>query len=186
MAFRDGILVFSQPGALPAAALEQVIQAVRDLDMDRGPRQLARPQAERERRVSYGTSVTLDARSPTRRPGPGGPRRAGVRRAHRDRRHATLRAKLGERDGGLPDPRRLQPAARPPGAAARPRIGLLLPCNVVVRAAPDGTLVEALDPQVMVEVTGQPALAPVAEDAAARMRAALDSLGGRSVEAVGA
>jgi thioredoxin 1 len=34
MAFRDGILVFRQPGALPAAALEQVIQAVRDLDMD--------------------------------------------------------------------------------------------------------------------------------------------------------
>jgi thioredoxin 1 len=33
MAFRDGILVFSQPGALPAAALEQLIQAVRDLDM---------------------------------------------------------------------------------------------------------------------------------------------------------
>src|SRR5690242_4861261 len=34
MAFRDGILVFSQPGALPAQALEQVIAAVRDLDMD--------------------------------------------------------------------------------------------------------------------------------------------------------
>ena len=34
MAFRDGILVFSQAGALPAAALEQLIQAVRDLDMD--------------------------------------------------------------------------------------------------------------------------------------------------------
>ena len=34
MAFRDGILVFSQPGALPADALAQVIQAVRDLDMD--------------------------------------------------------------------------------------------------------------------------------------------------------
>ena len=34
MAFRDGILVFAQPGALPAAALEQVIQAVRDLDLD--------------------------------------------------------------------------------------------------------------------------------------------------------
>jgi thioredoxin 1 len=34
MAFRDGILVFSQPGALPAASLEQVIQAVRHLDMD--------------------------------------------------------------------------------------------------------------------------------------------------------
>jgi thioredoxin 1 len=34
MAFRDGILVFSQPGALPAPALEQVIAAVKDLDMD--------------------------------------------------------------------------------------------------------------------------------------------------------
>lgn len=34
MAFRDGILVFSQPGALPAATFEQVIQAVRELDMD--------------------------------------------------------------------------------------------------------------------------------------------------------
>jgi thioredoxin 1 len=34
MAFRDGILVFSQAGALPAASLEKVIQAVRDLDMD--------------------------------------------------------------------------------------------------------------------------------------------------------
>lgn len=34
MAFRDGILVFSQPGALPAAALDQVIAAVGDLDMD--------------------------------------------------------------------------------------------------------------------------------------------------------
>jgi thioredoxin 1 len=34
MAFRDGILVFSQPGALPAASLEKVIAAVRELDMD--------------------------------------------------------------------------------------------------------------------------------------------------------
>ncbi len=34
MAFREGILVFSQPGALPAPALDQVIGAVRELDMD--------------------------------------------------------------------------------------------------------------------------------------------------------
>ena len=40
MAFRDGILVFSQPGALPAAALEKVIAAVRELDMDDVRRQL--------------------------------------------------------------------------------------------------------------------------------------------------
>ena len=34
MAFREGVLVFAQPGALPAPALEQVIDAVRGLDMD--------------------------------------------------------------------------------------------------------------------------------------------------------
>ncbi|MFP5347360.1 MAG: thioredoxin [Actinomycetes bacterium] len=34
MAFREGILVFAQPGALPAPALKQVIDAVKDLDMD--------------------------------------------------------------------------------------------------------------------------------------------------------
>ena len=34
MAFRDGIQVFRQPGALPAASLEQVISAIRELDMD--------------------------------------------------------------------------------------------------------------------------------------------------------
>jgi thioredoxin 1 len=34
MAFREGVLVFAQPGALPAQALDQVITAVRDLDMD--------------------------------------------------------------------------------------------------------------------------------------------------------
>jgi len=34
MAFRDGILVFSQPGALPGPALEEVITAVKALDMD--------------------------------------------------------------------------------------------------------------------------------------------------------
>jgi thioredoxin 1 len=41
MAFRDGILVFAQPGALPAPALEQVITAVKDLDMDDVRRQIA-------------------------------------------------------------------------------------------------------------------------------------------------
>ncbi|GGT37343.1 thioredoxin [Streptomyces kurssanovii] len=34
MAFREGILVFSQPGALPRQALDQLITAVRELDMD--------------------------------------------------------------------------------------------------------------------------------------------------------
>ena len=34
MAFKDGALVFSRPGALPASALEQVISAVRELEPD--------------------------------------------------------------------------------------------------------------------------------------------------------
>ena len=44
MAFRDGVLVFSQPGALPAPALEQVIKAVRDLDMDEVRAEVAKQQ----------------------------------------------------------------------------------------------------------------------------------------------
>jgi thioredoxin len=41
MAFRDGIRVFSQPGALPGAALDQVITAVRELDMEEVHKQIA-------------------------------------------------------------------------------------------------------------------------------------------------
>lgn len=44
MAFREGILVFSQPGALPPAALEQVVTAVKDLDMDDVRAQIAAQQ----------------------------------------------------------------------------------------------------------------------------------------------
>lgn len=46
MAFRDGVLVFSQPGALPAPALEDVITAVKGLDMDKVHAEVARQQAE--------------------------------------------------------------------------------------------------------------------------------------------
>jgi thioredoxin 1 len=45
MAFRDGILVFSQPGALPAPALDQVIEAVKSLDMDEVHKKLAEQDA---------------------------------------------------------------------------------------------------------------------------------------------
>jgi thioredoxin len=48
MAFRDGILVFSQPGALPAAGLEQVITAVKGLDMDDVRRQVAEAEGAEE------------------------------------------------------------------------------------------------------------------------------------------
>lgn len=89
---------------------------------------------------------------------------------------ATLRAKLGE---DMEDYLILG-ACNPPLAhralAVDRRIGLLLPCNVVVRSADSGTVVEAMDPQVMVQVSGQPDLTPVADEAAARLRSALDAL----------
>jgi thioredoxin 1 len=46
MAFRDGILVFSQPGALAPAALEEVITAVRGLDMDEVRREVRRARSD--------------------------------------------------------------------------------------------------------------------------------------------
>jgi len=55
-------------------------------------------------------------------------------------------------------------------------IGLLLPCNVVVRAGAGRTVVEALDPQVMVQLTGLSGLMPVADEAASRLDRVLAAL----------
>ncbi|WP_298455156.1 DUF302 domain-containing protein [uncultured Cellulomonas sp.] len=74
-------------------------------------------------------------------------------------------------------------ACNPPLAHAalgvEPSIGLLLPCNVVVRDGADGQVaVEALDPAVMVDVTDNEQLRAVADDAATRLRAALATIAG--------
>jgi uncharacterized protein (DUF302 family) len=55
-------------------------------------------------------------------------------------------------------------------------IGLLLPCNVVVRRDGDNTVVQALDPNTMVALTELDALRPVAEEATRRLDAALTAL----------
>jgi uncharacterized protein (DUF302 family) len=90
---------------------------------------------------------------------------------------ATLRDKLGaDMEDYL-----ILGACNPPLAhralAADRKVGLLLPCNVVVRSGRGETIVEALDPQTMAEVAGQAALGPVAVEAAARIRAALATIG---------
>lgn len=46
MAFRDGVLLFSQPGALPAPALEDLITKIKDLDMDEVRAQIAAESAK--------------------------------------------------------------------------------------------------------------------------------------------
>ena len=96
---------------------------------------------------------------------------------------ATLKAKLGQ---DMEDYLILG-ACNPPLAhravEANRQIGLLLPCNVVVRSDPEhaGTvLVEAMNPGLLVEVTGEPELRPVAEEVADRLNAAIDSLESRS------
>lgn len=59
---------------------------------------------------------------------------------------------------------------------ADPSVGLLLPCNVVVRSTDGGTVVEMIDPQTMVALTGRPAMQEVADEVGARLGAALTAV----------
>jgi uncharacterized protein (DUF302 family) len=93
---------------------------------------------------------------------------------------ATLKAKLGaDMEDYL-----ILGACNPPLAhravTVDRQIGLLLPCNVVVRADPadsDAVLVEAMNPQLLFEVTDEAQLKPVADEVTAKLQAAIDSLG---------
>lgn len=92
---------------------------------------------------------------------------------------ATMKAKLGAEM----EPYLILGACNPPLAheaiSVDASIGLLLPCNVVVRAGDEGTtLVEAMDPNVMVTATGNPQLESVAKQARERLEAALRTLAG--------
>jgi uncharacterized protein (DUF302 family) len=89
---------------------------------------------------------------------------------------ATLRNKLGEEIEDYVILGACNPQLAYRALGVDRQIGLLLPCNVVVRADGAETVVEMLDPQVMVTVTGRDELAPVADEAAQRLRAALDAL----------
>ncbi len=62
-------------------------------------------------------------------------------------------------------------------------IGLLLPCNVVVREVEGGSWVGIADPQAMLSVSGNPALDDLAAEAKARLQRALDSLARARTEA---
>ncbi|MFF5158390.1 DUF302 domain-containing protein [Streptomyces sp. NPDC000348] len=89
---------------------------------------------------------------------------------------ATLKAKLGH----AMEDYLILGACNPPLAhralETDRSIGLLLPCNVVVRRDGDHTLVQALDPGTMVTLTGLDALEPVADEATTRLDAALNAL----------
>ena len=89
---------------------------------------------------------------------------------------ATMKAKL-DADVG---PFLILGACNPPLAyraiSAEATIGVLLPCNVVVRQDGDRVLVEAVDPMGMMSVAGDDALDAVASEAADRLKTALQSL----------
>jgi uncharacterized protein (DUF302 family) len=67
--------------------------------------------------------------------------------------------------------------------AVEPSLGTLLPCNVVVRNDGGRTVVEAIDPMILVSATGNGQLEPIAREVSAKLRAALDSLAEREEEA---
>jgi len=73
-------------------------------------------------------------------------------------------------------------ACNPPLAhqalSAELEIGLLLPCNVIVYAADDGTVVEAMDPEVALGIVGNPAVEPVARVAREKLVKAMEKLAG--------
>jgi uncharacterized protein (DUF302 family) len=95
---------------------------------------------------------------------------------------ATLEAKLGSDAGqGLGDYLILgvcNPALAQKALAADPDMGLLLPCNVVIRRGPDNasTVIQTIDAQTMVQLSDAPAVSEVAADADHRLLAALKEL----------
>ena len=59
---------------------------------------------------------------------------------------------------------------------AEPSIGLLLPCNVVLRKTDAGVIVEIINPQMMAEITEGPEMAKIADEVTEKLAAALASL----------
>lgn len=99
---------------------------------------------------------------------------------------ATLKAKIGVDT----PPQVILGACRPPLAHAalqvEPSVGVLLPCNVVVRSLNENrTAVEAMDPTSMVQLTGNNALSAVAADARDRLTRTLEALTADDTKAAG-
>ena len=128
--------------------------------------------------VKYDLSVTLDL--------PYEKAVAGVRAALKEQGFGILteidvKATMREKLGVEMEPYVILGACNPPLAHRALEvdrlIGLLLPCNVVVRAeGSERSIVQALDPKVMIEVPEREELRPIAEEARNRIRAALETL----------
>lgn len=96
---------------------------------------------------------------------------------------ATLKVKLGEEMERYVILGACNPALAHRAVAISRQIGLLLPCNVVVRAdttAPGSVIVEAMNPNIMLQLSGEPALSDVAAEATTKLQAAIDALSGQT------
>ncbi len=91
-----------------------------------------------------------------------------------------VRRTLKEKIGAQMEPYIILGACNPQLAhralTTEPEVGLLLPCNVVVRAEGGGSRVEIADPKVMLDIVGNDALDAVADEAKQRLERALATL----------
>ncbi|HUW02258.1 MAG TPA: DUF302 domain-containing protein [Acidimicrobiales bacterium] len=89
---------------------------------------------------------------------------------------ATLAAKVGKEMGRYVIVGACNPHLASRALDVEPQIGVLLPCNVVVREAAAGVMVEAMDPGLMASVTGSAAVTPIAAEARQLVNQALARL----------
>lgn len=89
---------------------------------------------------------------------------------------ATLKAKIGEEIEPYVILGACNPQLAHRAVQADSSIGALLPCNVVVRTEGGSTIVDALDPAVMSQVSDDPGLGAVADEAGRRIDAALQTV----------
>ena len=90
----------------------------------------------------------------------------------------TLREKLGVEMEPYLILGACNPALAHRALEVEPEIGLLLPCNVVVRAVEDGCRVEVADPKAMLGIVGNEQLDAIADEAKQRLQKAVATLGG--------
>ena len=94
-----------------------------------------------------------------------------------------VRKTMHEKLGAEMEPYIILGACNPPLAhralTSEPDIGLLLPCNVVVRADGRGSRVDAADPQAMLGIVGSEQLSEVADEAKQRLLRVIAALSGQ-------